>query len=299
MIPAYNTGRYLEQTLKSVLEQDPGPDKMQIEVIDDCSTEGGLEGTVRSMGRGRIAYYRKKKNEGAIKNFNTCIERSQGELVHILHGDDCVLPGFYQEMQSVAAKNPGTNAFICRSFTINEDNDIESLSSNIKGLSTPSKIIPKELIYSNEIKTPGVVIRKTFYEQHGGFLESLPHVADWEMWTRCIALGEGVFLNKPLTCYRSFDGNDTGRLVRTGDNIRDCMKMSSFLSQRVPGFDAKKYTMYLAMGAKSQMEKFEKIGDGESAEKNRALWKELSAKKTCMEKLTLTVNAVTAIWGAR
>ena len=39
MIPTYNCARYLRETLASVLAQDPGPDQMQIEVIDDCSTD--------------------------------------------------------------------------------------------------------------------------------------------------------------------------------------------------------------------------------------------------------------------
>ena len=39
MIPTYNCADYLHETLKSVLAQDPGSEVMQIEVIDDCSTQ--------------------------------------------------------------------------------------------------------------------------------------------------------------------------------------------------------------------------------------------------------------------
>ena len=38
MIPTYNRTKYLEKTLRSILEQDPGENEMQIEVIDNCST---------------------------------------------------------------------------------------------------------------------------------------------------------------------------------------------------------------------------------------------------------------------
>jgi len=38
MIPTYNPrADYLEETLHSVLQQNPGPKQMQIEVVDDCS----------------------------------------------------------------------------------------------------------------------------------------------------------------------------------------------------------------------------------------------------------------------
>ena len=38
MMPAYRPDeRYLRQALESVLQQAPGPEQMQIEVVDDCS----------------------------------------------------------------------------------------------------------------------------------------------------------------------------------------------------------------------------------------------------------------------
>ena len=40
MIPTYNCAPFLRAALRSVLEQDPGPDSMQIEVVDDCSQAG-------------------------------------------------------------------------------------------------------------------------------------------------------------------------------------------------------------------------------------------------------------------
>ena len=46
MIPTYNCARYLRETLASVLAQDPGPEVMQIKVIDDCSTLDDPEAVV-------------------------------------------------------------------------------------------------------------------------------------------------------------------------------------------------------------------------------------------------------------
>src|SRR5206468_9339134 len=43
MIPTYNCGDYLRRTLQSVLAQDPGPDQMQIEVVDGSSTKHNPE----------------------------------------------------------------------------------------------------------------------------------------------------------------------------------------------------------------------------------------------------------------
>ncbi|MFD2512316.1 glycosyltransferase family A protein [Pontibacter locisalis] len=40
IIPSYNCINTLKQALESVLIQDLGPEKIQIEVVDDCSTDG-------------------------------------------------------------------------------------------------------------------------------------------------------------------------------------------------------------------------------------------------------------------
>src|SRR4029077_4427202 len=102
MIPTYNSEEYLRKTLQSVMAQDRGPERMEIEVVDHCSTEGDPEALVKAVCGSRVAFYRRPKNEGAVANFNACIQRSRGRLIHILHSDDYVLPGFYAEIERLA-----------------------------------------------------------------------------------------------------------------------------------------------------------------------------------------------------
>ena len=69
----YNGLVYLEQTLNSILAQDMGPEIMQIEVVDDVSTEGDVAAIVERVGKGRVGYYRQPVNVGNVRNFETCI----------------------------------------------------------------------------------------------------------------------------------------------------------------------------------------------------------------------------------
>src|SRR5688572_711170 len=106
MIPAYNAIHYLPTTLESVLAQYTGADQMQIEVVDDCSTDGDVKSLVDQIGQGKVSYFRQPKNKGSLRNFETCINRARGHYIHILHGDDFVKPGFYQEIISLFAQFP-------------------------------------------------------------------------------------------------------------------------------------------------------------------------------------------------
>jgi glycosyltransferase involved in cell wall biosynthesis len=101
-----------------VLSQAPRPEEIQIEVIDDCSTKDDPEAVVREVGKACVVFHRKPKNEGAIANFNTCIERSRGELVHILPGDDWILPDFYKTIEQTAEKFPDCALYAARQFSL-------------------------------------------------------------------------------------------------------------------------------------------------------------------------------------
>jgi len=267
MIPTYNCAKYLRQTLESVLAQDPGPEHMQIEVVDDCSTKDDPEAVVAEVGKGRVTFYRKPKNEGATANFNTCIERSRGQLVHILHGDDYVSPGFYKRIEQSAASNPGCAAYFVRSFIVMEDNALDTITGRTQWLETPSNL-PGTLLYENELRTPGVVVRRVFYERHGGFLPSLVHVADWEMWLRAITLGSAVVINEVLASYRFFAGNDTARLARTAENLKDYLRLSEILVSTQPDFDKERFAGKIAWTARWQAKKFKELGIPEAERAN-------------------------------
>ena len=49
MIPTFNCAERLRVTLAGVLVQDPGPEQMQIEVVDDCSTDDDPADILRAI----------------------------------------------------------------------------------------------------------------------------------------------------------------------------------------------------------------------------------------------------------
>jgi len=273
MIPTFNCAGYLRQTLASVLAQAPDADQMQIEVVDDCSTKDDPEAVVREVGAGRVAFHRKPRNEGATANFNTCIARSRGQLVHILHGDDLVLPGFYQRLAEASVAHPNAAFIACRSFYVDEAGVISAVSERVQRLETGGSTV-EDFFYATPVQTPGVVVRRRFYEQHGGFLTDLAHTADREMWARAIYLGGGVVLPDVLCHYRVFAANDSGRLARTAGNLRDLDRLHRLFSARYAGFDPQQAKTTLATLAGFQLGRFRQQGDAEALAANLAFWRE-------------------------
>ena len=268
MIPTYNCAKYLRETLQSVLVQDPGTAQMQIEVVDDCSTKDDPKQTVGEIAKGRVVFYRQSQNVGAVRNFNACIRRARGRLVHILHGDDAVDHGFYTEIEHLATKYPDTAFLATRSVEIDERGRRLRNSPQMPSLRTSSDN-PADLLCNNPVRTPSVVIRRSFYEKHGGFVPQLPHVADWEMWFRAIVEGRGVMSDRPLARYRIFGDNDTSQLMRTAGNLRDWLRFGEIVSARLDSFDRNRFLAFVRVAGAYQLAKFAHGGDREAVCHNR------------------------------
>jgi len=260
MIPTYNCAKYLRETLETVLAQDPGPEEMQIEVVDDCSTRDDPEAVVREIGKGRVSFYRKPANAGAIANFNTCIERSRGHLVHILHGDDYVLPGFYDRIGRLARENRDYAIFACRVFVVNAEGIIEMVNPRALGLEGGGRATAP-FFFGTPVQFAGVVVRRSFYEEYGGFRLELVHCADWEMWARAWSHCGGIALPDVLASYRVFEGNDTSRLKVTGENLKDQLRCYRVLSTYMGDFPMPAALRNLSFEALAQQEQMAGLGN--------------------------------------
>ena len=238
MIPTYNRTSYLSQTLKSVLEQDLGLDEMQIEVIDNCSTEADIEAVVSKIGHNRVSFCRQPHNVGLVANFTTCIQRARGDLVHILHDDDVVLPGFYSRLQQAFENEPTIGAAFCRHAYVDESNRQRYLT--ILERSTPGivsnwldRIAVKQLI-----QPPAIVVRRSVYEKLGGYHPQLGHAVDWEMWKRIAAHYPVWYEPQTLAYYREHSSSGTSDLIKSGENIVDIRRAIEISRAYLPNASA-------------------------------------------------------------
>ena len=219
MIPTYNNTRYLEQTLRSVLEQDPGYHEMQIEVIDDCSTKDDPEPIVKKVGQGRISFSRQPHNLGQIPTWNTCIQRARGHWVHILHQDDIVLPGFYSRFREALEKEQAVGAAFCRYIYIDEDSIWQFLSPVERKTSGILSDWLEQIAVVQRIQFPSIVVKRSTYEKIGGFCPEAYSAADWEMWKRIAAHYSVWYEPQVLACFRLHSASESSRLIQSGANI--------------------------------------------------------------------------------
>ena len=235
MIPSYNApDDYLEQTLRSVLAQDPGPGEMQIEVVDDCSPNGPPMDLVNRLAGGRVSLHREPRNLGLAGIWNRCVERARGHWVHILHQDDLVLPGFYAKLRAGADSPAAPGLLFCRYAYLDADGHWLGLSPIEARTAGALNQALERLARQTVIQTPSVVVRRSIYESLGGFRSDLVYTLDWEMWCRVAAKYPVWFEPGILAGYRLHQANATRRLVLEGKDIEDSRKCIGIISNYLP-----------------------------------------------------------------
>lgn len=233
MIPVYNCSSLLPQTLESVLDQDPGPEFMQIEVVDDASTDADVKALVERWGRGRVGYFRQPRNLGSLRNFETCINRSQGHIVHLLHGDDLVRQGYYKAMEDLFTQYPQIGAAFCHYDFIGFNGEVlwehqpEIEEEGLLGEWLPRIASRQMLQYCT------TAVKREVYEKLGGFY-GVSYGEDWEMWTRIAAHYPMAYTPKLLAAYRMHPNSISSQSFKTARNIQDIRWVIGAIQELVP-----------------------------------------------------------------
>ena len=99
IIPAYNTEKYIEKAIASVLAQTL--ENLEIIVVDDCSTDNTVK-VVQSIQDSRIRLLLNSENLGAGGARNRALEAAKGKWVAVLDSDDWYAPERLERLVTVA-----------------------------------------------------------------------------------------------------------------------------------------------------------------------------------------------------
>lgn len=85
IMPSWNTGKFIGQTIQSVVNQTYS--NWELLIVDDCSTDDTDE-IVKAFHDHRIRYFKNEKNIGAALARNRAMREAQGEWIAFLDSDD-------------------------------------------------------------------------------------------------------------------------------------------------------------------------------------------------------------------
>jgi hypothetical protein len=235
MLPTYEPDERLLQALAAVLAQAPGPDAMQITVVDDGSRAGLVEDLVRTADpRGRVEVVLHRGRLGLAGNWNRAIDLARGHLVHILHQDDCVLPGFYSRITRGFAAASEIGMAFCRSRIIDGAGRLLKVNSRLRWFPGVIDDWLATIAERQRVQTPAAVVARSTYEAIGGYRPDLCQALDWEMWVRIAARYPVWYEPRPLAAYRRHETNESTRLATSGELWPDITRAIEINSWSLP-----------------------------------------------------------------
>lgn len=235
MVPACEPDDKLLASLESVLRQAPGPERMQIAVVDDASQNVDVQRLIRTVDRtGRVEFAVNGRRLGLSGNWNRAIDLARGELVHLLHQDDAVHAGFYARIDRGFVAEPHIGMAFCRSRIIDDDGRLIKRTSRQRWLAgVIAQWLPR-IAERQRVQTPAAVVARSTYETLGGYRPDLCHAVDWEMWVRIASHYEVWYEPRALATYRRHIANETTRLFATGAVWPDMARAIRFNALSLP-----------------------------------------------------------------
>lgn len=111
IMPSWNTGRFIAESIQSVLNQTYT--NWELLIVDDCSTDN-TDDVVASFQDERIRYFHNAKNSGAALTRNRAMQEAQGEWIAFLDSDDLWMPDKLEKQLTWMEENG--HCFSCTAY---------------------------------------------------------------------------------------------------------------------------------------------------------------------------------------
>ncbi|WP_298498890.1 glycosyltransferase family 2 protein [uncultured Methanobrevibacter sp.] len=195
IIPVYNCGEYIGNTLNSVINQDF--DGYEIIVIDDGSTDNSLEvinSTLKDCGVSYKIIH--QENAGVSVARNHGIEVSSGDYLVFVDGDDLVSPNHLSELYT------GEHEFSLIQF-VKKDDDILSAPNHFEGeIISTDDFIKKELNMEILFNFFQLMYKSDIIKQNNiRFTPGVVYGEDTEFALKALIYGDRIHISNEVTYY--------------------------------------------------------------------------------------------------
>jgi glycosyltransferase involved in cell wall biosynthesis len=223
IVPSFNQGRFIGETIDSILAQDYRP--IEVLVMDGASTDQTIDVLKSYVGVPELKWW-SEPDRGVVDAVNKGLKRTAGEIISIQSSDDLYLPGGIR----AAAEFMTTHCDVALVY-----GDVELIDENSE-VTGRDILTPFDLRHYlgrfTYIPQPCAFFRAQPVLGVGGWREEVSYAADADLWLRIAVRHEVVKLDRLLARYRYHpDQRDTqkARIARDWEHaVRDLLAANKF-----------------------------------------------------------------------
>lgn len=202
--PSYNQGRFLNQTVESVLHQNV-PD-LEYLVLDGGSTDDSRE-ILRRHGD-RLAFWCSEPDGGQYHAINAGFARSTGEVLGWLNSDDMYLPGALSVVAEIFERYPQIE-WLTTLYPLRWDTAGRVVRCSARAGFSRAGFMAGESLPTGDWYSPGwlqqesTFWRRSLWERVGAKLDTRWKIAaDFDLWLRFSERAELYAVDVPLGGFR-------------------------------------------------------------------------------------------------
>lgn len=164
IVPCYNVEKYVEKSIKSILEQTY--ESIKIIAIDDCSTDKTFSKIKELQNKypDKIQVYQNEENKGLAYTRNRGIKLADSEFIGFIDSDDYIDNRYYEKLMTTLAKNEADIAIADMQLVDEEGNLLGVVQSGVN----PEETDLKKAAIDNGLAASACnkVFRKTLIEKY-------------------------------------------------------------------------------------------------------------------------------------
>lgn len=206
IIPAYNKGDLIKETIESVLLQTYS--NYEIIIVDDGSTDNTAD-TANSIKDDRIKYYYQPNSGLPARPRNKGVALSNGEYIAFLDHDDLWMNQKLEKQISIIGKDNSIALVSTNAYFIIEDKKTKTpLIKDLKsGYFNENDFLPEIKVIQST-----VLMKKSVFIEMNGFNESFDLKAreDYDLWLRMFSKYTCYYINECLAYYRKSVSSTSG-----------------------------------------------------------------------------------------
>jgi len=189
--PSFNQASYLEDTIRSVLEQDYP--RLEYIVIDGASTDGSVDIIRKYVDE--LAWWVSEKDSGQAEAINKGLSRAKGEIVAWLNSDDVYLPGAVSEAVRAFDESPDVVLVYGNMLAVDEHGETLNILRY-------DQLSLEGLLCFQIIGQPAVFFRRAALEEAGNLDPSYHFMLDHHLWLRIALQGRILHVDKTWAAAR-------------------------------------------------------------------------------------------------
>lgn len=214
VMPAYNSEQYVEDAVRSVLDQSY-PHFELIVINDGSSDRTGeiLNRLSQEDARIRVVH---QENVGVAPTLNRGLELARSNWIVRMDSDDLMEPDRLERQLAFLSEHPDLAVASCLVTYINS-------AGSVTGVSPPELTTDEDVVRWREnnillgFHHPGVIMRKDVVNEIGGYREETWPAEDLDLWNRIADAGYRILVQpEHLIRYRIHEHSITVRESRKG-----------------------------------------------------------------------------------